>query len=336
MQTYVLELSLEHERFPYEELESVSRRLCDDLERIDRRICLLRRRGDGDASAYSNALAFTLSISRLHGAYDDWESLRNGVGELGRTLRGRTACIRFSSRGGTGRKKQDTERELGEILAASCPIRLESPEFEARVTAAGGKYLLSLKVADIDRRALDSRQAKFRAFFSPISLSPRYARGLLNMCDVSAGMRVLDPFCGTGGIVMEAVLLGARAVGSDIDGKMVEGTEANLRQLHLESGWELHRMDVGEIGTLGQFDAVVTDPPYGRSSFYNREDIAALYSRFVEAAAPCLREGGCLGVVVPDASMLPSVSGMTVERHLQQRVHKSLVRNYMVLRKRAG
>ena len=54
------------------------------------------------------------------------------------------------------------------------------------------------------------------------------------------------------------------------------------------------------------------------------------------AAERCLRDGGTIGIVVPDISLLPEIEGLEKRVHIAQRVHRSLVRNYVVLGRRAG
>lgn len=328
----LLELSLEHPEFPALEAGAFAGWRGDECTVAGRRIATVRTGGrSGAAGEYASSLAFTMRVSALHGVYDSWEALRNGVSQLALSIKGESACIRVASGGPGG--KVESERELGALLAGHCPVKLVKPDREIRVVTEAGSHYLAIKSADVDRRALDSRQAKYRQFFSPISLSPRFARAFLNICGARRGKRVLDPFCGTGGIAMEAVLLGADVVGSDIDGRMVEGTALNLRQIGLEQGWELHRLDVGEIGSLGSFDAVVTDPPYGRSSFANRESIAALYSRALDAISECLKPGGLLGIVVPDPSLIPATSEMHLKSIVSHRVHRSLTRHFIVMEK---
>jgi len=60
---------------------------------------------------------------------------------------------------------------------------------------------------------------------------------LQNICDIPAGdpiprtilnQTVLDPFCGTGVLLQEALLMGYDAVGSDLDKRMVDYSQANL------------------------------------------------------------------------------------------------------------
>ncbi|MBR2994096.1 hypothetical protein IKF43_01725 [Candidatus Saccharibacteria bacterium] len=66
-------------------------------------------------------------------------------------------------------------------------------------------------------------------------LPPKLAQILINLCGVlPENARILDPFCGTGVVLQEALLMGYRAYGTDIDERMVEYTNKNLNWLFLE------------------------------------------------------------------------------------------------------
>ena len=63
-------------------------------------------------------------------------------------------------------------------------------------------------------------------------LPPKLAQILINLCGhLPAGSRLLDPFCGTGVVLQEALLMGYSAYGTDLEPRMVEYTEKNLRWL---------------------------------------------------------------------------------------------------------
>ena len=63
---------------------------------------------------------------------------------------------------------------------------------------------------------------------SGISLSSRMARLLVNISGVSKGQVLLDPFCGSGTILGEALLKGADCIGIDRNHGSVERTKDNL------------------------------------------------------------------------------------------------------------
>lgn len=60
-------------------------------------------------------------------------------------------------------------------------------------------------------------------------LPPKLAQILINLCgELNDGARILDPFCGTGVVLQEALLMGYRAYGTDISERMVEYSNRNL------------------------------------------------------------------------------------------------------------
>lgn len=63
-------------------------------------------------------------------------------------------------------------------------------------------------------------------------LPPKLAQILINLCgELPEEERVLDPFCGTGVVLQEALLMGYRVYGTDVNGRMVEYSERNLKWL---------------------------------------------------------------------------------------------------------
>ena len=63
-------------------------------------------------------------------------------------------------------------------------------------------------------------------------LPPKLAQILINLCgSLEPGSTILDPFCGTGVVLQEALLMGYRAYGTDVSEKMVKYSEKNLQWL---------------------------------------------------------------------------------------------------------
>lgn len=111
------------------------------------------------------------------------------------------------------------------------------------------------------------------------TLAPEIARLLVNLSQ--AEKEVLDPFVGTGSILIEAKWLGLNCIGFDIDEKMIEKTRANLSHFHYEC--ELLRGDAERI-PIRKIEAITTDPPYGRS-FNVKEGLINLYENFFHSAS---------------------------------------------------
>ena len=63
-------------------------------------------------------------------------------------------------------------------------------------------------------------------------LPPKLAQILINLCgSLKPGSVVLDPFCGTGVVLQEALLMGYKAYGTDLNERMVDYSRKNLEWL---------------------------------------------------------------------------------------------------------
>ena len=153
------------------------------------------------------------------------------------------------------------------------------------------------------------------------------ARTLVNIAYARPGEILLDPFCGTGGILIEAELLNMHPVGSDFDPLMVTGSTRNLTSssLMLADATHLPFSDKS-------IDTVVTDFPYGQSVCIKKTDtMDQLYRSSLEEIRRVLKPGRRAVVVTHrDISSIAENVMTILERH-DQRVHKSLTRRVLVL-----
>ena len=148
----------------------------------------------------------------------------------------------------------------------------DRPDEDLRLYVYGGGSYLGRVVEDIDRGLFEKRSNEKRPFSSPVSLDPVLARVLVNLSGVEAGEHLLDPFCGTGGILIEAGLCGVGVYGFDVKEEMVEGARENLEEYGVIVH-DIRQRDALELDDsyLSDIDAVVTDLPYGRSSVQKYE-----------------------------------------------------------------
>jgi len=192
------------------------------------------------------------------------------------------------------------------------------------------------EVAGVERGRYGERRISRLPFQRPIGLDPRLARAAANLARVRPGDRVVDPFVGTGALLAEAGLLGARLYGVDIDPTMIRGALQNLAHL----GVHAEELTVGDAATTrcgpsgGCFDAVLTDPPYGRASATGEEGAAGLVARVLPVWAARVREGGRVVVILPGGpDPLPAPWRCVLS--IPMRVHRSLTREFRVY-ERAG
>lgn len=62
-------------------------------------------------------------------------------------------------------------------------------------------------------------------------LPPKLAQIMLNLAKTQPGQRILDPFCGTGVVLQEALLMDCDVYGTDISPRMAEFTQKNIAWL---------------------------------------------------------------------------------------------------------
>lgn len=146
------------------------------------------------------------------------------------------------------------------------------------------KVMIGRKVGDGQREKIIKQSIKTRKFIGNTTMDPQLSLLMANLGKVSPGSLVLDPFVGTGSILLAAAEFGGSVLGADIDFQtlhartrpsrvgqkvraMDESMVANFDQYSLSS----YYLDV-VAGDASQppwrqdrpwLDCVLTDPPYG-------------------------------------------------------------------------
>jgi SAM-dependent methyltransferase len=125
-----------------------------------------------------------------------------------------------------------------------------------------------------DRRM---RQRAGREVERPGALRPVLAAAMLRLAGPTRGA-VLDPCCGSGTIVREALAQGRRAIGGDVDADAVAAARANL-----PGGTALVRADAAALPVGSRaVAAVVTNPPFGRRHAQAEDPARWLRAAFAE------------------------------------------------------
>lgn len=190
--------------------------------------------------------------------------------------------------------------------------------------------------AVVDRNSFARRRMPTLPFRRPVSLPPKLGRVAVNLAAVRPGDHVIDPFVGTGALLVEAALVGGRVSGVDRDAAMIRGAIQNFAHL----GLEFASLRVGDAEEAARqyrgepLDALVTDPPYGRSSGSAGEVPEELLQRTLPRWGERIRPGGRMVVVLPGG---PDPVGPPWVRvaSVPDRVHRSLTREFRVY-ERAG
>ncbi|KUO41068.1 MAG: hypothetical protein AVW06_01895 [Hadesarchaea archaeon DG-33-1] len=228
-------------------------------------------------------------------------------------------------------------REIADLIASEVEFKVDlaKPDVEILGVLTGSRCVIGLTAARVDRKQFKKRKPTTRAAFHPGTLMPLLARCMVNLARTPRGGTLLDPFCGIGGILIEAGLIGAKPIGVDISQEMIEGAKQNLDS----AGISDHQLVVGDARQLQftEVDAVATDPPFGRQATTAGQQLEELYEQALPSIAGTLKRKGYVCIGSPAELELEGpakdASLRLIERH-EQRVHKSLTRLIYVFRKK--
>ncbi len=127
-------------------------------------------------------------------------------------------------------------------------------------------------IQDIDAYAKRDQARPARDAFVGM-LPPKLAQVLINLCGpLPEGATVLDPFCGTGVVLQEALLMGYRAYGTDISDRMIKYSDKNLKYFDFEN----YKVEVGDAVSIRwteKIDAVACEGYLGRPMSQTPVDI---------------------------------------------------------------
>jgi len=194
----------------------------------------------------------------------------------------------------------DLQRVAGAVLVErfGAPVDLRGFAVEVRVDVVDGHCAVAVQLT---RKALSNRYE--RAFAPRVALRANVAYACLRLGGIGADTeRLLDPFCGSGTLLLEAgALLPDTALhGSDRQEQAVEGARRNLAAAGLADRAELRQSDalsLERIYPAGSFDAIVTNPPYG-ARLGRGIRFGPFYIDLLTQTHHLLRPGGRLVVLV--------------------------------------
>ncbi|KAK8729830.1 hypothetical protein OTU49_008346 [Cherax quadricarinatus] len=265
---------------PYVILEMQSE---DDARKLMSRSMLVRScyelwgQGDTEAELHSNIKSLPENLTKPHLVHEKTFMVR--VESFNKTLRLSEKLKKIESlsylpfKGSVNLKNADTCLHLIEYYGLHPNLIPEAPY----------RIFLGRWVVEGQRELIDKYSLKRRTYIGSTSMDAQLSFIMANYAKVQPGEVVVDPFVGTGSILVSAAHCGAYVWGWDIDYLTLhartkptrhsqkqrtagESISSNLKQYGLE-----HRyMDVVVMDNARPFwrgipyvDAIITDPPYG-------------------------------------------------------------------------
>ncbi len=209
---------------------------------------------------------------------------------------------------------------------------LQNPDVTFRLIMTD-KAVFGSVIASVNRSDYELRAPHKKPFFYPGVLMPRVARALVNISQVKANEVLFDPFSGTAGILVEGGIVGSHVIGIEVRRKISYGARANLDEC--KADYSLIVGDACRVPLKSScVDAIVTDPPYGRSAAIKAESLHELYSESFCEMYRVLRSGKfAVAVSEKNVSEFAKKAGFSMVDSFDQKVHKSLTRTFTVLYK---
>ena len=333
-----------HPTLPISELNAVGEVECDDFKLIGKLDLVALFTCDLSLlKSVARRVAFTKSIGVLTSVKDNLlfnrdlndvvESLisnmkRFDVNEVG---------ISFERLRGVSQKLISGEETIKKIISSlkkhNVRINFKS-SYKVEVFLVEGMVIVGLRLLSINLKEFEKRRPRKRPFFKPGPLDPRLSRVLVNLSRLRRGEIFLDPFCGTGGIALEACLIGSsKVLCGDIDKLMSKGSRKNLDYFRCRSRSLSYIGDALKLPLGKPVDSIATDPPYGRSTSTKGKSIETIYRGFLEESLTILKKGGYLIFAGPTRirpeKIAEDVGLNVVEKHYMY-VHSSLTRTIVV------
>lgn len=237
-------------------------------------------------------------------------------------------------------EKADTmrlESLLGKLIlqnAKHAKVNLKKPDKTFFGILTNGKLVFGLKLAEIQPKPFVERRARKKPFFHPSAMNAKLARCMVNLAHARTGNIVLDPFCGTGTVAIEATLIGCKALAMDVQRRMANGAKRNLKHFGLTAEGVIVA-DARKL-PLTRVDCVVTDPPYGRSATTLKSSTRAMVEGVLSSAHSLLREGQRICIASPKTLNITRIGAALGYRHVESHfayVHRTLTREVAVFEK---
>jgi tRNA (guanine10-N2)-dimethyltransferase len=186
-------------------------------------------------------------------------------------------------------------------------------------------------MAEILPKPFVERRPRKRPFFHPSAMPAKLARCMVNLAQPKRDDLILDSFCGTASILVEAWLIGCRVVGFDVQRRMVRGSLQNL----LHYGVEAEGIAVADARHLPviKIDCIVTDPPYGRLATTLGWDTRQIVEDFLSKIEDTLPRGKRICMASPKSIRIGKIGKELGFKHVESHfvyVHRSLTREIAV------
>lgn len=337
-------ISGEHQTLPVSEVQSILKAENIDYRILEKLTQVLRLEAD---SKSVDAIKFRSALTRVcceeifnceaslpeilaHIRYDALEHFIENESFAVRVRRVEGAAPEIN--------RVELEGELGGQLLETIKtsrVDLRNPQKTFFGVLTDNRFIFGLKIAEIIAKPFSQRGPRRKPFFHPTAMPAKLSRTMVNLAQPKRGDLLLDPFCGTGGMLVEAGMVGCRVVGFDAKPHMLRGGLKNLK--HFGTEFEGLAIADARYPPITRVDCIATDPPYGRSASTLGTKTRLLVEDFLSAVCDVLTRGAKICMASPETVKIGETAEAAGFKHLESHfvyVHGSLTREIVVFEKR--
>ena len=203
-------------------------------------------------------------------------------------------------------KAPTVEFEMGGACSevyVHCKPKMADFDINLRIDVVVNRVIIGtqLNVEDLSKR-------HFLRYRNSVTIKTNIAYIMLRLANVRPGSVIVDPFCGSGTILLEALEMTnkqCQVIGMDVNRRAAEGAGMNavaegygpeIAEFHCSDARGLRRI----VGDDRQADAIVSNMPWGVRTGQNQSvnDLQQLYETFLRVGWYVLKPGGRIVMLV--------------------------------------
>jgi len=164
-------------------------------------------------------------------------------------------------------------------------------------------------------------------------LPPKLATMMINLARAKLDSKLLDPFCGSGTIIQQALLLGYKnVIGTDVSEKAIANTKQNLEWLQKQSkkkfDYTIFQHDARKLSEKikpNSIDTIITEPFLGKPltgretlDFIEKQvqELTKFYFEIFVELAKAIKKSGTIIIIVPSFKFRDSILTIDIKKIL--------------------
>lgn len=218
------------------------------------------------------------------------------------------------------------ERVIGSMIySKERKVDLEKPEHKILGYIKDSILYLGFLISSSNRKQYLIRRPSKKPAFHPSSMMPENARLMVNLAKAPLSGVFLDPFCGVGGILIEASFIADHCIGIDIDRKMIRGCKKNIEYYGIYNADLIHA-DATKL-PLRYVNSIACDTPYGIAASLKKREHEELIMDFLNEIRRFKKLRICFATTLEEMDL----NGFKRILKYPQKVRDSLIRWLHVL-----